>query len=214
MRLFLLALIAATACASAQAATLVETAVGDLAIWVVDDPDSNRVLIASRGGSRLIDLETSTIYLIADDGTAQMVRADALPDPADLAPPFAVEKVGPGPRIAEHPTTRFMLRIGSKICSTIDANLNLATPLAGATAAFALLDRLESAVAGANRPPCERIPYTGYARIGWGMRIMDDGVPAVETRAIIRDYEPLEDELALPGNAIDMTQALLDATAE
>ena len=214
MRLFLLALIAAIG-GTAQAATLVATAVGDLVIWVLDDPDSNRVLIASRGGSRLIDLETSTVYLIASNGTTQMVRTDALPDPAETAPIFVVEKIGPGGRIAEHPTTRFMLRIGNKICSTIDANLNLATPLAGATAAFAMLDRLESAVAGGNRPPCERIPYTGYARIGWGLRIVDDGgAAAVETKAIIRDYVPLDDELALPGNAIDVTQALLAATGE
>lgn len=211
MRFFVLALIAAIG-GTAQAATLVETAVGDLAIWVLDDPERNRVLIASRGGSRLIDLETRTVYLIAEDGTAQMVRTDALPDPAEMAPTFMVEKMGPGPRIADHPTTRFMLRIGSRICSTIDANLNLATPLAGATAAFAMLDRLESAVAGSARPPCERIPYTGYARIGWGLRIADGAAPAVETKAIIRDYEPLEDELAVPGNAVDITQALLDAT--
>jgi hypothetical protein len=211
MRFFVLALIAAIG-GTAQAATLVETAVGDLVIWVLDDPERNRVLIASRGGSRLIDLEARTVYLIAEDGTAQMVHTDALPDPAETAPTFMVEKLGPGPRVADHPTTRFMLRIGSRICSTIDANLNLATPLARATAAFAMLDRLESAVAGGARPPCERIPFSGYARIGWGMRVMDDGVPAVETKAIIRDYEPLADELALPGNAVDITQALLDAT--
>ncbi|MDP6951857.1 MAG: hypothetical protein QGF53_03765 [Alphaproteobacteria bacterium] len=213
MRFLALALVI-VACAGAQAATLVETAVGDLQIWVLDDPDSNRVLVASRGGSRLIDLESSTVYLIASDGRAQMVRTDALPDPADNAPTYMVEKVGPGPRVADHPTTRFLLRIGAKICSTIDANLNLAVPLAGATKAFAMLDRLESAVAGGNRPPCERIPYSGYARIGWGLRVVDDGVPAVETKAIIRDYEPLEDELAVPASAVDVTDALLDATGE
>jgi hypothetical protein len=137
------------------------------------------------------------------------VDARALPDPADAAPPFTLEKVGPGPRVADYPTTRFRLSASGRTCSIIDANLSLASPLKRAIDAFALLDRVGSALAGA-LPPCQRVPFTGYARIGWGLRIEDAGSPTVETVAVIRDYEPLAEELSLPADALDITRVVRD----
>lgn len=211
-RFLLAAAIALLAAAAAPAATLVETEIAGQSVWVLDDPSRNRVLLAGRGGSRLIDLRSRTIYLIAPDGSAQRIDADALPEPA-AAPGFSIEKIGPGPRVAEYPTTRFRLSIGGNTCSIIDANLTLATVMALASEAFALLDRLESALAAGNRSPCERIPFRSYARIGWGLQIADDGAPPVVTKAVIRDYQPLDEELTLPSAAVDVTQAVLDAAA-
>ncbi len=193
-----------------ETATLVETSVGGQSVWVLDDADRDRVLVASRAGNRLIDLDTRTVYMIAPDGTAQKIDAGALPDPADTAPPYTLEKVGPGPRIAGYPTTRFRLSAGGRTCSIIDANLSLARPLSRAIRAFALLDRVGSALGGASRPPCQRVPFTGYARIGWGLRIEDAGSATVETMAVIRNYEPLAEELSLPADALDITRVVLD----
>lgn len=201
------ALAAALATASA-AATLVETSVGGVSVWLVDDPERERVLIASRGGSKLVDLKSGIVYLIAPDGSAQKVDVTAFRLKRPEVPPFEIEKMGPGPRIADYATTRFQLIIGDQTCSVIDANLTLVEPLKQAMRAVQLLDRLDTALQGQNRPLCERIPFKEYARIGWGLRVADSDSPVVETVAVIRDYQPNPEELALPLRATDMTEIL------
>ncbi len=196
-----------------QAATLVETSVGGVSVWLLDDPSNERVLIASRGGSKLIDLRSRIIYMIAPDGSAQKVRVDAFRKASADVPPFEIEKLGPGPRVAEYATTRFRLSVGGQTCSVIDANLSLVEPLKHAMRAVELLDRIDTAVQGENRPLCERIPFREYARIGWGLRVADSDSPVVETVAVIRDYAPNEEELALPLVATDMTDLLKNGGA-
>lgn len=191
-----------------HAATLVETSVGGMSVWLVDDPRQERVLIASRAGSKLIDLRDRVVYLIAPDGTAQKVHVDAFRAARVDAPPFEIEKLGPGPRVADYATTRFRLSVGGQTCSVIDANLSLVEPLKHAMRAVALLEKIEIALQGENRPLCERIPSAEYARIGWGLRIADSDAPVVETVAVIRDYAPNAEELALPLVATDMTEVL------
>ncbi len=193
---------------TAAAATLIETAVGNTSVWLVDDPLHERVLIASRGGSKLVDLRTRVIYMIAPDGSAQMVRVDAFRKARAEVPPFEIEKLGPGPRVADYATTRFRLSVGGQTCSVIDANLTLVEPLQRAMRAVELMDQIDTAVQGDNRPLCERIPFREYARIGWGLRIADKDSPVVDTIAVIRDYAPNEEELALPLMATDMTDVL------
>ena len=194
-----------------HAATLVETSVGGVPVWLVDDPRHERVLIASRGGSKLIDLRSRTVYMIAPNGTAQKVHVDAFRKVNVEVPPFEIEKLGPGPRVADYATTRFRLSVGGQTCSVIDANLTLTEPLKRAMRAVELLDRIDNAVQGVNRPLCERIPFREYARIGWGLRVADTDSPVVETVAVIRDYAPNEEELALPLVATDMTEVLKDS---
>ena len=94
----------------------------------------------------------------------------------------------------------------------IDANLSLSEPLAGTIRAFALLDRVSAAMQGSSRPPCERIPFMEYARIGWGLRIADDGAAPIETVLVVRDYQPLEDELAIPAVSIDVSPRIFSTT--
>jgi len=190
------------------AATLVETSVGGVSVWLVDDPRNERVLIASRGGSKLIDLRSRIVYMIAPDGSAQKVHVDAFRTARAEVPPFEIEKLGPGPRVADYATTRFRLSVGGQTCSVIDANLSLVEPLKHAMRAVELLDRIDTALQGENRPLCERIPFREYARIGWGMRVADTDAPVVETVTVIRDYLPNEEELALPLAATDMTEML------
>ena len=214
MRTLCLAVAFAVALAvpGARAATLVETSIAGQSVWVIDDPLTRRVLIASRGGNRLIDLATETVYLIAPDGATRKVDVGALP-PVAAAPAFEVEKIGPGPRVADYPTTRFRLSAAGATCSVIDANLGLAVRLDQAMRAFDLMGRLNAALGGADRGPCERIPLGEYARIGWGLRVADAGAPVVETMVVVLDYEPLAEELALPARAVDITAALAGATA-
>jgi hypothetical protein len=116
--------------------------------------------------------------------------------------------LGPGPRVADYATTRFRLSVGGQTCSVIDANLSLVEPLKHAMRAVELLDRLDTALQGENRPLCERIPFKEYARIGWGLRVADSVSPVVETVVVVRDYTPNEEELALPLQAADMTDIL------
>lgn len=195
---------------TALSATLIETAVGNVSVWLLDDPRNERVLIASRGGSKLIDLKSRVIYMIAPDGSAQMVRVDAFRKARAEIPPFEIEKLGPGPRVADYATTRFRLSVGGQTCSVIDANLTLVAPLKRAMRAVELMDQIDMAVQGENRPLCERIPFREYARIGWGLRIADKDAPVVETVAVIRDYAPNEEEIALPLRATDMTEVLMN----
>ena len=197
----------------ADAATLVETMVGGESVWLVDDPRYDRVLVAGRAGTKLIDLRTSTIYLISPDGTEQKIDVAALPRNRAKPPQFEIEKMGPGPRIADYATTRFRLSVGARTCSMIDTNLSLSEPLSGTIRAFALLDRVSAAMQGSSRPPCERIPFMEYARIGWGLRIADDGAAPIETVLVVRDYQPLEDELAIPAVSIDVTANILNGGA-
>jgi len=194
--------------AHSQAATLVETSVGGVSVWLVDDPRNERVLIASHGGSKLIDLRSRIVYMIAPDGTAQKVHVDAFRKVRAEVPPFEIEKLGPGPRVAEYATTRFRLSVGGQTCSVIDANLSLMEPLKHAMRAVELLDLIDTALQGENRPLCERIPFREYARIGWGLRVADSDSPVIETIAVIRDYAPNPEELALPLVATDMTDLL------
>ena len=204
------AALAALSVAPVSAATLVETSVGGVSVWLVDDPVRERVLIASRGGSKLIDLKSGMVYLIAPDGSAQKVDVTAFRKKRPEIPPFQIEKLGPGPRIADYATTRFQLMVGEQTCSVIDANLTLVEPLKQAMRAVQLLDRLDTALQGQNRPLCERIPFKEYARIGWGLRVADSQSPVVETVAVIRDYQPNPEELALPVRATDMTEILMN----
>lgn len=197
-----------TLTAASHAATLIETSVGGVSVWLVDDPGRERVLIASRGGSKLIDLRNGVVYLIAPDGSAQKVDVTAFRGSRADSPPFEIEKLGPGPRVADYATTRFRLSVGGQTCSVIDANLSLVEPLKHAMRAVELLDRLDTALQGENRPLCERIPFKEYARIGWGLRVADSDSPVVETVVVVRDYTPNEEELALPLHAADMTDIL------
>lgn len=193
-----------------EAATLVETSIAGETVWLIDDPSRQRVLVAGRAGSKLIDLRTNTIYLISPNGTAQKIDIAALPMTTAKPPAFEIQKLGPGPRVADYATTRFRLRVSAQTCTTIDANLSLSEPLTGAIRAFALLDRLTATVQGISRPPCERIPFAEYARIGWGLRIADEGAAPIETVLVVRDYQPLEDELAIPAASTDVTASLVN----
>ena len=92
----------------------------------------------------------------------------------------------------------------------IDANLSLSETLSGTIWAFALLDHVAAAMQGSSRPPCERIPFLEFARIGWGLRIADDGAAPIETVPVVRDYQPLEDELATSAVSIDVTAIILN----
>jgi hypothetical protein len=209
-KICLLIVVAALSFGTARAATLVETSVGGESVWLIDDPNNQRILVAGRAGSKLIDLRTGTIYLISPNGTAQKIDITALPDHMGPPPEFDIEKLGPGPRVADYATTRFRISIGGETCSTIDANLSLAEPLTQTIEAFTLLDRLTAAIQGAGRPPCQRIPLKEYARIGWGLRIADDGAPAIETVLVVRDYQPMENEMAIPAASIDVTETILN----
>lgn len=214
MRAFCLAFMLALALVmpDARTATLVETSIAGESVWVIDDPLSKRVLVASRAGSRLIDLDTETVYLIAPNGTTQKVEVSALPA-VTATSSFEIEKVGPGPRIADYPTTRFRLSAEGRTCSLIDANLGLGEALERAMRAFDLMERLQSALGGADRGPCQRIPLGEYARIGWGLRVADAGAPVVEVVSVVRNYEPLAEELALPTSAVDITMVVRDGGA-
>ncbi|MDP6352622.1 MAG: hypothetical protein QF827_10375 [Alphaproteobacteria bacterium] len=207
-----LALLAPTAI-PATAATLVESMAGEEAVTVLSDPALGRVRIAGAGGVKLIDLKSRTVYLTAPGIQAQKVVIDSLPPAPPTPAGTVVENIGRGPRVAGYPTTRFRLRVGAIKCSVIDANLGLATVLAPAMAAFQLLDRLNAALKGDSRAPCERIPYRRYKRIGWGLRVQDSDSPAIETIAVVKEYEPGSQDLALPADAQDVTAIVVNGTA-
>ena len=197
----------------AQAATLVESRIGDELVTVLSDRASERVRITGAGGAKLIDLKTRTVYLTAPGVRAQKVAVGTLPPAPPTPLGTVVENIGRGPLVAGYPTTRFRLRVGATECSVIDANLGLATLLAPAVAAFQLLDRLNGALKGDSRGPCERIPYRRYKRIGWSLQVLDSDAPAIITVAVTEDYEAAAEDLALPADAEDVTAIIADRLA-
>jgi len=206
---WLAAVIAAAATpAPAAAATLVETRIGNETVRLVADQALGRVLIAGTGGGQLVDLASATVYLWTRQGGTQMVHAAGLARKAVAVPPFALEEVGPGPRILGRATTRFRLIVAGKLCSVIDANLGLAATLQPAIEAMTLLDRVNAALKGESRAPCEKVPYGRYSRIGWPLQIQDDNAPPIATAVIDTDYTPNPGELEPPAEAADITPLL------
>ncbi len=203
----------APAAIPATAATLVESRIGDELVTLISDPATGRVRITGAGGAKLVDLKTRTVYLTAPGVHAQKVAVGTLPPAPPTPLGTVVENIGRGPRVAGYPTTRFRLRVGATECSVIDANLGLATLLAPAVAAFQLLDRLNGALKGDSRGPCERIPYRRYKRIGWSLQVQDSNAPAIKTVAVTEGYEPAAEDLALPADAEDVTAIIANGIA-
>jgi hypothetical protein len=197
---------------AAEAATLIEAEIDGRPAWLIDDPTRARVLIAGDDGRQLVDLRTGTVYLIAADGSARKIRTKALP-PVAFDSPLQMERLGPGPKIARYPTTRYRLVAGETRCAVIDANHGLGTHLSFTAAALALLERIEQARHGTAADDCSALPYDVIARRGWALRITEHGSPAMVTVAVIPDYVPIAGELSLPRAAVDITQDLVEAAA-
>ncbi|MDP6951856.1 MAG: hypothetical protein QGF53_03760 [Alphaproteobacteria bacterium] len=197
---------------AAQAATLLEAEIDGQPAWVIDDPTRARVLISDENSRRLVDLRTGIVYLIARNGSAQKIRTKVLP-PVTAEVPLQMVRLGPGPRVARYPTTRYRLVAGQTRCAVIDTNHGLGTHLSFTTAALALLERIEQARSRRIADDCSALPYGMIARRGWAMRITEHGTPAIATVAVIPDYVPIADELSLPMGAVDITQDLVEAAA-
>ncbi len=193
---------------AAEAATLLEAEIDGRPAWVVDDPTRARVLISAEDGRQLVDLRTGIVYLIAEDGSAQKIRTRALP-PLSAGVPLQMERLGPGPKIARYPTTRYRLLAGETRCAVIDANHGLGTHLSFTTAALALLQRIEQARRPTATDACSAVPYDMISRRGWALRITQHGSPAMATVAVIPDYVPIAGELSLPKAAVDITRIVV-----
>ena len=116
----------------AHAATLIESRVGEEVVALVSDPERRRVRIIGAGGIRLIDVAEAAVYLIEPNQMVQKVAVDQLPPVPEAPDGTMVEKLGPGPRVAGYPTTRFRVRVAGTVCSMVDANLGLGHTLAPA----------------------------------------------------------------------------------
>lgn len=191
---------------SGAAAILIESTVGGEPVRLISDDKTRRVLIAVAGSARLVDLNERTIFYLHRNRHAEMVHLGDFTVDEQIPSGFAVEKLGPGPRIAGYATTRFHIRLGGEICSVIDANLGLGRQMSTAMAAVDMLDRISAVTGGESRSPCERIPFRKYRRIGWGLRVADQNAPVIETTHVDTDYAVKSGELELPEDPVDLTE--------
>ncbi len=196
--------------ASAVAAARVETRVGDTTVSLIADPESGLVALSSDIGIKLVDTVNGLIYLLDQGQPARVVDLKKLPEPR-IGGHVVVQKIGPGPRIAGFPTSRFRIWFDGQLCTTVDANLWLNRSLDPAPRAFELLDRLNMALSPGAGAPCERIPYRHYKWIGWGMRVADVNGQVVEATLVEAHAAIPVGALRLPLEPTDVTDAILAA---
>lgn len=210
MRLLPLGAMAVLLAFPAGAATVIDARVGDAPIRIVSDESVRRVLVEGTGGRRLVDLAEGTVYVTVPEQPTRKIEMFGMPMPEATVTDFTLMQMGPGPRIAGYPTTRFRLKLGQTTCTELYANLGLGMELSQVMAAFELLDRFNGLVQGPQRPACERIPFRSYSRIGWSLMVRDTNGPAVDTVMIERDVALPPDILAIPADAVDITSLLHD----
>lgn len=210
MRRLALAVVLLLLALPAAAATVIEARIGDAPIRIVSDDGLRRVLVEGSAGRRLVDLAEGAVYVTVPDQPTRKVTMFGMPSPAGEVTDFTILQLGPGPRIAGYPTTRFRLMLGQTACTELYANLGLGMELSQVMAAFELLDRFNGLVQGPARPACERIPFRSYSRLGWSLMVKDTNGPTVNTVMIERDVKSGLGELAIPADAVDITDLLKD----
>jgi hypothetical protein len=178
--------------ASSQAAALIEARINGTPVRLVADRAANRVLLEAGAVRALFDLAGGSVY-VGEGGAAQRVHARYRPG-HDEAPPFRIERFGPGPVIAGFVTTYHVLFVGEQVCAEL-MTVGWARPFVDpAIRALAMLEALEPQ----SVDPCQKIPFTTYATTGWPLISGKIDHPTIETMKIAFDYRPQPDELAAP----------------
>jgi len=199
--------------APAAAGILIEAGMGDRPVRIVGDPERGLVQIMTGEERRLVDLENATVYLFTDSQAPRKLVMSDLPAPPGRVEDFTILPMGPGPQIADYPSTQFRVFRGRTICADLYANLGLARTLAPVMDALVLLDRLNALLEGTDRPVCERIPYATYRPLGWLLRVEHPDGETIETLEIDTDHAVAAADFALPEDAPDITEALRDRLA-
>jgi hypothetical protein len=190
VRLWLVLCVLLALPASGQAAALIEARIHGAPVRLVADRAADRVLLEAGGMRALFDLAGGSVY-VGGRGAARRVHARYRP--GYDAPPYRIERFGPGPMIAGFVTTYHVLFIGEQVCAEL-MTAGWMTPFVDpAIRALAILEALAPA-----SDPCEKIPFTTYAATGWPLIAGKIDHPTIETSKIAFDYEPRPDELTLP----------------
>jgi hypothetical protein len=182
---------------AASAAVLIEGRVDGEALRVVADRQQDRVLIEKGAERTLVDLGAGEVYLGLETGAPERVHAYFRPG-HDEGAPYRLERFGPGPVMAGHASTYYVLFAGELVCAEILSSAWMRPFVDPAVQALALLDAIKQPQAAAGDNACADIPLTTTAAAGWPLLSGKIDHPTFRTDAIRFDYEPAPGELALP----------------
>lgn len=187
-----------------EAAALIEMRIHGTPVRLVADRSGDRALLSAGDMRALFDLAGGSVYVSAG-GIPRRVHARFRPGYADT--PYRVELFGAGPVLAGFVTRYHVLFIGEQICAELMAASWMTPFVDPAVRALGILEALQPTPAD----PCERVPLTTYAAVGWPLIAGKIDHPTLETLQVAFDYQPQSDELALPvvfeeGDARDLRE--------
>jgi hypothetical protein len=191
LRLWCLALCLLALPAGARAAALIEMRIDGTPVRLVADRSGDRALLHAGDMRALFDLAGGAVYVSAG-GISRRVHARFRPGYADT--PYRVELFGAGPVLAGFVTRYHVLFVGEQICAELMAASWMTPFVDPAIRALGILEALQPVSAD----PCERVPLTTYAAVGWPLIAGKIDHPTLETTSIAFDYQPAPGELALP----------------
>jgi hypothetical protein len=181
-----------------SAAVLIEGRTDGLDLRVVADRQQQRVLIEKGRERALVDLAAGDVYLGLETGTPEHVHAYFRPGHDEIAP-YRLERFGPGPVMAGHASTYYVLFAGERVCAEVLSSAWMRPFVDPAVQALAVLDAIKQPEApAAGDDACAHIPLATTAAAGWPLLSGKIDHPTFTTEAIRFDYEPAPGELALP----------------
>ncbi|MCE3248361.1 MAG: hypothetical protein K0R41_2186, partial [Geminicoccaceae bacterium] len=186
---------------AATAAVLIEAEKAGQPLRLVVDRAQQRVLLTTGASRALVDLAGGAIYLQQADGPAKRVPARYRPGYVEPAG-YRVERFGPGPMVAGHASTYYVLFDEERVCAEAMLNDWMRPFVDPAVRALALLEQLSAPGTG---DACAAIPFATYAAAGWPLMAGKADRPTFVTKAIRFDYQPSPGELALPAGSRDAT---------
>ena len=188
--------------APAKSAVLIEAEKAGQPLRLVVDRAQQRVLLTTGASRALVDLAGGAIYLQQADGPARRVPARYRPGYVEPAG-YRVERFGPGPMVAGHASTYYVLFDEERVCAEAMLNDWMRPFVDPAVRALALLEQLSAP--GTGDAACAAIPFATYAAAGWPLMAGKADRPTFVTKAIRFDYQPSPGELALPAGSRDAT---------
>jgi len=174
-----------------EAAALIEMRIHGTPVRLVADRAGDRALLSAGDMRALFDLPGGSVY-VSSGGTPRRVHARFRPGYADT--PYRVELFGAGPVLAGFVTRYHVLFVGEQICAELMAASWMTPFVDPAIRALGILEALQPPPAD----PCASVPLTTYAAVGWPLIAGKIDHPTLETLQIGFDYQPRDDELALP----------------
>jgi hypothetical protein len=182
-----------------SAAVLIEGRTDGLDLRVVADRQQQRVLIEKGSERALVDLAAGDVYLGLETGAPEHVHAYFRPGHDEIAP-YRLERFGPGPVMAGHASTYYVLFAGERVCAEILSSAWMRPFVDPAVQALAVLDAIKQpqVATAAGDDACAHIPLATTAAAGWPLLSGKIDHPTFTTEAIRFDYEPAPGELALP----------------